>query len=292
MQLTNESSGICGPDGPPLDKALARTTHMAIGAHQDDIEIMALDGILKCYRNPNKRFLSIARHQRQRESEDGSLRRLHRRADDGRAPRQAEESSVRRRVLGRGPPRDSSGAAKDSKNPGPRNNIAAICRAARASVIYTHTPADKHDTHIAVMLRVVEALEELPAEAGLPKELYGCEVWRDLDWMADSDKVIFNVSDHENLGAALLGVFDSQIAGGKRYDLAAMGRRRADATYYASHGVNTATALIYAMNLTPLIQDNGPRVGDLRERAHRPFPSGSRGAAGQDGLTRGTGTCL
>ena len=36
-------------------------------------------------------------------------------------------------------------------------------------------------------------------------------------------------------GAALIGVFDSQIAGGKRHDLAVLGRRRANATYNASH---------------------------------------------------------
>jgi len=61
-------------------------------------------------------------------------------------------------------------------------------------------------------------------------------VWRDLDWLVDSDKAPFDVSEHENLQAALLGVFDSQIAGGKRYDLASMGRRRANATYFESHG--------------------------------------------------------
>ena len=73
--------------------------------------------------------------------------------------------------------------------------------------------------------------------------------------MLDEDKVVFDVSQHENLQAALLGVFDSQIAGGKRYDLAALGRRRANATYYASHGVDVATGLVYAMDLTPLVLD-------------------------------------
>jgi hypothetical protein len=38
--------------------------------------------------------------------------------------------------------------------------------------------------------------------------------------MIDEDKVVLDVSAHENLQAALLGVFDSQICGGKRYDLA------------------------------------------------------------------------
>ena len=33
------------PDGTPVSEALARTTHLAVSAHQDDIEIMAYDGI-------------------------------------------------------------------------------------------------------------------------------------------------------------------------------------------------------------------------------------------------------
>jgi hypothetical protein len=73
--------------------------------------------------------------------------------------------------------------------------------------------------------------------------------------MVDSAKVTMNVSEHENLQAALLGVFDSQIAGGKRYDLASMGRRRANATYFESHGVDETTGLSYGMDMTPLIHD-------------------------------------
>ena len=73
--------------------------------------------------------------------------------------------------------------------------------------------------------------------------------------MVDSDKVMMDLSDHENLQFALLGVFDSQIAGGKRYDLASMGRRRANATYFESHGVDNTTGLSYGMDMTPLMND-------------------------------------
>jgi CRISPR/Cas system-associated endoribonuclease Cas2 len=54
---------------------------------------------------------------------------------------------------------------------------------------------------------------------------------------------------------ALISLYDSQIAGGKRYDIATMGRRRANATYFASHGVDQAQYLIYAMDMTPLLVD-------------------------------------
>jgi hypothetical protein len=120
--------------------------------------------------------------------------------------------------------------------------------------VYTHNLADKHDTHVGVALKVIAAIRCLP-EPDRPQKLFGCEVWRDLDWMVDSDKVPTDLTTHENLQAALLGVFDSQIAGGKRYDLASMGRRRAHATYYESHGVDISLGLSYAMDLTPLILD-------------------------------------
>jgi hypothetical protein len=73
--------------------------------------------------------------------------------------------------------------------------------------------------------------------------------------MVDADKVAFDVSAHENLQAALLGIFDSQICGGKRYDLATMGRRHAQATYHETHGTDVATGITFAMDLTPLIED-------------------------------------
>jgi len=86
--------------------------------------------------------------------------------------------------------------------------------------------------------------------------LYGCEVWRDLDWMVDEDKVAFDCSAHENLQTTLVGVFDSQVSGGKRYDLATMGRRRAHATYHESHAVDQASLINFGMDLTPLIEDD------------------------------------
>jgi hypothetical protein len=60
---------------------------------------------------------------------------------------------------------------------------------------------------------------------------------------------------------ALVGVFDSQIAGGKRYDLATMGRRKAHATYFASHGTDATTGLSFGMDLTPLIADPAKAPG-------------------------------
>jgi hypothetical protein len=121
-------------------------------------------------------------------------------------------------------------------------------------IVYTHNPADKHDTHIGVVIAALQAMRALPTDRR-PQKIWGCEVWRDLDWLADEYKVLMDVSGHENLAAALNGVFDSQIAGGKRYDLAILGRRRANATFFESHATDKATAIAFGMDLTPLVVD-------------------------------------
>jgi len=81
------------------------------------------------------------------------------------------------------------------------------------------------------------------------------EVWRSLDWVCDNDKKLFDTSGDEFLQAAMLGVYHSQIAGGKRYDLAGLGRKRANATYFASHATDDFTSVEYAIDITELVND-------------------------------------
>ena len=140
-------------------------------------------------------------------------------------------------------------------------DLKQIISKASPQVIYTHNLADKHDTHIACVKRVIAAVRELPEEQR-PEKLYGCEVWRSLDWMTEQDKVQMDLTSHPNISAALVSVFDSQICGGKRYDLATAGRRLANATYDESHGVDRSESMSYAMDLTPLIKDVNLNLND------------------------------
>jgi LmbE family N-acetylglucosaminyl deacetylase len=240
------------PDSLPLEQALARTTHMAISAHQDDIEIMAAAPILECFQQPDRWFTGVVVTDGRGSPRDGLY--AHFTDEEMRLVRFKEQRKAAivgeyaAQVLLDYP----SKIVKDGQNQQPVEDLATLLQAARPKVVYTHNLADKHDTHVGVALKTIAALRSLPGDQR-PEKVYGCEVWRDLDWMVDSDKVAFNLSEHESLQAALLGVFDSQIAGGKRYDLASMGRRRAHATYFESHGVDLAGGLIYAMDLTPLI---------------------------------------
>ena len=117
-------------------------------------------------------------------------------------------------------------------------------------MVYTHNPADKHDTHVGVVIAALQAMGKLR-----PQRVIGCEVWRNLDWLDGAAKVAMDVSGQDHLAAALNGVFDSQIAGGKHYDLATLGRRAANATFFEAHESDAATQLIFGMDLTPLVQD-------------------------------------
>jgi hypothetical protein len=103
-----------------------------------------------------------------------------------------------------------------------------------------------------VAVAAIQAMRELPRRRR-PKRVIGCEVWRNLDWLADAEKVVMDVSGHDPFAARLNGMFDSQIAGGKRYDLATLGRRSANATFFDSHATDAATQLIFGMDLTPLV---------------------------------------
>jgi LmbE family N-acetylglucosaminyl deacetylase len=243
------------PDGLPVEEALARTTHMAVGAHQDDLEIMGGDGILACFQQQDKWFTGVVVTNGSGSPRDDVYKDYT--DDDMRGVRVKEQKKAA--VIGEYAAQVlldyPSSAVKDGSNQDPVEDIALLLKMARPGVVYTHNLADKHDTHVAVTLKVIEAIRTL-AQEERPQRLCGCEVWRDLDWMLDDDKITFDCSAHENLQAALLGVFDSQVCGGKRYDLATMGRRRANATYSASHGTDVATGLIYAMDLTPLIEDS------------------------------------
>ena len=59
MKFHLDTAEIFVPDGLLADEALARTTHMAIAAHQDDIEVMAYDGILKCFQREDRWFCGV-----------------------------------------------------------------------------------------------------------------------------------------------------------------------------------------------------------------------------------------
>jgi len=252
MTFHNPTARLFVPDQSA--DPLGRITHLGIGAHQDDLEFMAFHGILACFQAGDKWFGGVTCTDGAGSSRTGDYANF----TDAEMQRVRIKEQEAAAIVGNyaamiqlGYP---SSAVKSPSDITLKNDLLQILTAARPDVVYTHNPADKHDTHIGVFAATIQALREMPS-ADRPKAVYGCEVWRGLDWMMDQEKVAHDVSAHENLTASLNGVFDSQIAGGKRYDLATLGRRRANATFFESHAADDCTGIAFAMDLTPLASD-------------------------------------
>lgn len=255
MKFHHSSASLFVPDGKSAPEAMQRVTHLGIGAHQDDLEFMAFHGILECFAREDCWFGGVTCTNGAGSSRTGPY------ADcsDERMMEIRREEQDTAAVIGQYAAMiqldHPSSMVKDPSDPALTTDLEKILHACQPEVVYTHNPADKHDTHIGVTVAALKAMRAMPLDQR-PRKVIGCEVWRALDWLPDHDKVLMNVSNRDNLAAALNGVFDSQIAGGKRYDLATYGRRSANATFFDSHATDAATQLIYGMDLTPLVEDD------------------------------------
>jgi len=233
---------------------LSDTTHLCIAAHQDDIELMAAGAILECYGQPNKAFTGVVVTDGAGSPRTGIYANC---SDEDMKATRANEQDNAASIGGYNAQFQlyyPSNAVKDNANPSLVDELVDIILATGPEYVFTHNFADKHDTHCAVATRTLQALRKIPASKR-PKAVYSMEVWRALDWVCDADKTLFDTSKDEFLQAALLGVYHSQIAGGKRYDLAGLGRKRANATYFASHATDDYDAAEYALDITELMND-------------------------------------
>jgi LmbE family N-acetylglucosaminyl deacetylase len=254
------------PDRFPggLEEALSKVTHLSVGAHADDIEVMSHDMICDCLADPaNLVFggvvvtdgagatgavtgaaLAAIRREEQREAA--------RRGGYGVQIQLAHPSEAVRRC----------------GHPGVTADLYTLFSKCRPRVLHLHQPADKHDTHVAVLLRCLEALRRLPRERQ-PDRVLGIEVWRSLDWMVDEDKIALDSGREPELARKLLEAFPSQISH-KRYDRATVGRRLANATYHEPRTPDRYTGITWSMDLTPLLEPTAPSVeAFIREHIRR-----------------------
>jgi LmbE family N-acetylglucosaminyl deacetylase len=250
-------------DNKARPEAISRTTHLGIGAHQDDLEFMAVHGILECFQKEDSWFGGITCTDGAGSARSGPYAAF---TDEQMKTIRLQEQRKAALIgtyafmaqLGH-----ASGVVKDSgRRESLIDELAKLIEEAGPEIIYTHNPVDKHATHVGVVIAVIEAVRRVP-ENLRPRRILGCEVWRDLDWVPDSRKVALDVGAHPNLVAALNGVFDSQISGGKRYDRAVLGRRQANATFHASHEVDAATEVTFAIDLSDLVQPGKMSLHDF-----------------------------
>lgn len=269
MKFHEPGSEVYCWDGSAPEAAVARTTHLGVCAHPDDLEILAIHGILECFHHPARAFSGVvvtngagsARDFQYAGCTDEQMRAV-RRLEQKKAAHLGEYAA--QIFLDH-----SSQNVKSQAMAAVEDDIRQVIELCRPEVVYTHSLCDRHETHVAVALRTIEALRKVPVEL-LPRSVLGCEVWGDLDWLPEGLKIQMDVSQNPNLQAALLGVFDSQIAGGKRYDLATAGRRRAHATFSESHATDRAEGLVYGVELMPLVRadtfDPGQFVREMVEQ--------------------------
>lgn len=263
MRFSRPEADLFTLDGAAAAAALARVTHLCVAAHQDDIEILAFDGICDCLDQPDKKaFGGVVVTNGAGSPRIGVYSDF---TDEQMQAVRREEQRAAARLGGYAIQLQLAHPSADVKTPGHPGvaaDLAAIFSGCAPEVVYLHQPADKHDTHVAVFLRCIEALRALPAERR-PQRVLGGEVWRDLDWLVDADKVALDAGRRPELAAALLKVFDSQVTGGKRYDLAALGRRLAHATFHTSHAADKFSGITWAMDLTPLVCEPTCDVADF-----------------------------
>jgi LmbE family N-acetylglucosaminyl deacetylase len=168
------------PDGVPIVDALGRTTHMCIAAHQDDIEIFAYHGISECYQKAEKWFTGVIltdgagspRKGKYSGFSDSQMKQVRVQEQNQAAELGGYSAQIQ---LGY-----SSQELKDSGEISSVEDLVAILELAQPEVLYVHNPADKHDTHVAALLRTLTAIQQL-SKGKKPRRLLAGEVWRGLD---------------------------------------------------------------------------------------------------------------
>lgn len=238
--------------GTSAEQVLASITHLGIAAHPDDLEIMAIDGILKGFSGRGNVFGGVVLTDGRGAPRSGKFSSL---SDDELALLRKEEQKEAARIGSYGALVFLNFSSRDVRQGSSVvDSLARVLQMARPRWVYTHSLLDAHPTHSAAAWRVIQALRSLPEEF-LPEQVFGCEVWRGLEWLPARWRVTFDCSEHLALQRQLLDAFKTQVESGKRYDFAIPGRRAANATMNDPNAVDNAQAVAYAMDLTPLTRD-------------------------------------
>ena len=241
------------PDDSAPAKALERTTHLGIGAHPDDLELMAWHGITKCHASDVHWFTGVVccdgagspRSGHYADYSDADM--VKQRAQE---QRQAAELGQYSAQIQLGYSSTQAGSVDTQLV----EDLARVIDTTRPDIIYLHNLADAHATHVAIALASLQALRNLEDDWH-PQQVFGVEVWRSLDWLPESHRIVLALPADDSLQQRLLACHDSQIRGGKRYDLAIRARQQANATFADSHNVDTHAACCVVLDYSALIDN-------------------------------------
>jgi LmbE family N-acetylglucosaminyl deacetylase len=224
--------GFYSPQGLDPNEARARTRILAIGAHPDDLEFMCLEPIARSLshgsfgglivssgsgsiRSPQHAQLSSADYSELRWSEQKEAARI------------GNYSFVDSLNLDSGPLRSPEGFEELV------GKLKNYLLGFELDEIYLHQPFDRHPTHVRSCFAALEALRRLP-QPKRPAHVFGCEVWRNIDWIPASKKTLRPLGQKElELQVRLAQVFESQAdpMSAKNYVQALVGRKTANAVF-------------------------------------------------------------
>jgi len=228
------------------------TTHLGIGAHADDLEIMAWSGISECYGKEDRWFSGVTVTNGVGSPQDPEAMLEQEELRVTRQLEQIEAAKLGEYALMAQLDYESREAKVVSD--GLVEELSALIKMTAPEVVYLHQPADKHPTHIGVLKASIAALKALPEECW-PERLIGCEVWRDLDWLPDDKKLYLSSGNLPELERDIIAVFQSQIRAGMDYVGGSLGRRLANGTFADPHVVKDGDSFSLGIDLMPVLRE-------------------------------------
>ncbi|MDJ0877713.1 MAG: PIG-L family deacetylase [Halieaceae bacterium] len=267
MQLDCPALDCFVPDGESLAVASQRTTQLGIGAHPDDLEIIGIPGILECHEAEDGWFTGVVACDGAGSPRSGRYAAYsNREMIDTRRQEQRAAASLGQYSL----QVQLGFPSAEAASPALEDCLVEIVQACQPDTVYLHNIADAHATHRKLARSSLAALRRLPA-GQLPARVFGVEVWRSLDWLSAPLRVALPVDDPGELQTRLLRCHDSQVSGGKRYDLAIIARQQANATLVESQDLDACSACVLAMDLAPLLREAEPDIDALLDQALEGF---------------------
>ncbi len=261
-QFQQPTAQVYIPDGVEVEQAFQRITHLGIGAHPDDLEIMAITPIGECFDRTDLWFGAVV------VTDGGGAPRADKYARLSNTELREVRITEQRQAAKMGRYGvlvmldHTSEAVREQTNEVVIKDLVCLLEATSPRVVFTHNLADRHATHVAVALRTLSAIRALPMDQR-PQRLIGGEAWRGLDWLPDAGRVVEDVTQYGGLQERLIGCFRSQLGSGKRYDLAVRGRQRANATFWDAYQPDQAEESSIGMDMTPLIREDALEPGDF-----------------------------
>lgn len=239
-----------------LPKRGEKISHLAIGAHPDDVEIFAFNAIQQCYKSEDKHFAAVICSNGSGAPAYGKFKEKSKNEIVQIRNEEQQKAAQIGQYTGLVHFNQESETLKQG-NAVFIKDLKVLLEFLKPEYIYTHSPFDDHKTHRCTLRACLQALKMIEDKSWL-KGLFACEVWGSLDWLPKQYKYVLGENKSEDLQMRLLECFYSQNIGSqKRYDLGTIGRKLGNATFFESDKGNQYTHQSYAIDLSSVIkQDN------------------------------------